>query len=100
MCIRDRVTAEELGGAMTHNSISGVAHFACESEDDCFEKIKALLDFLPSNNMEEAPVVDSNDDPNREDESLNSVIPDDNNVPYDCLLYTSSLVVYPNRIRP
>lgn len=81
----EEVTAEELGGAMTHNSISGVAHFACESEDDCFEKIKALLDFLPSNNMEEAPVVDSNDDPNREDESLNSVIPDDNNVPYDML---------------
>ena len=81
----EEVTAEELGGAMTHNSISGVAHFACESEDDCFEKIKALLDFLPSNNMEEAPVVDSNDDPNREDESLNSIIPDDNNVPYDML---------------
>lgn len=81
----EEVTAEELGGAMTHSSISGVAHFACENEDDCIEKIKALLDFLPSNNMEEAPVIDSDDDPNREDESLNSVIPDNSSMPYDML---------------
>ena len=86
------MTAEELGGAMTHSSISGVAHFACENEDDCIEKIKALLDFLPSNNMEEAPVVESDDDPNREDESLNSVIPDDSSMPYDMLDVIKSCV--------
>ena len=88
----EEVTAEELGGAMTHSSISGVAHFACENEDDCIEKIKALLDFLPSNNMEEAPVVESDDDPNREDESLNSVIPDDSSMPYDMLDVIKSCV--------
>ena len=88
----EEVTAEELGGAMTHSSISGVAHFACENEDDCIEKIKALLDFLPSNNMEEAPVVESDDDPNREDESLNSVIPDNSSMPYDMLDVIKSCV--------
>ena len=88
----EEVTAEELGGAMTHSSVSGVAHFACESEDDCIEKIKALLDFLPSNNMEEAPVIESDDDPNREDESLNSVIPDNSSMPYDMLDVIKSCV--------
>ena len=88
----EEVTAEELGGAMTHSSISGVAHFACENEDDCIEKIKALLDFLPSNNMEEAPVVESDDDPNREDESLNSIIPDNSSMPYDMLDVIKSCV--------
>ena len=48
----EEVSAEDLGGAVTHSSVSGVAHFACENEDDCIEKIKVLLDFLPSNNME------------------------------------------------
>ena len=81
----EEVTAEELGGAQTHSSVSGVAHFACEDETDCINKIKALLDFLPSNNMEEAPVVESSDRPDRTDESLDSIVPDSDTAAYDML---------------
>ena len=79
----EEVTAEELGGAVTHNSRSGVAHFACENEDDCRAKIRELLSYLPSNNMEDAPSVEPTDDPDRQDESLNTVVPDNPNMPYD-----------------
>ena len=79
----EEVTAEALGGAMTHNSRSGVAHFAAEDEDDCIKQIRYLLSFLPSNNMEDAPIVETGDDPDRQDESLNTVIPDNPNAPYD-----------------
>lgn len=81
----EEVTAEELGGAVTHSTVSGVAHFACENEDDCIAKMKYLLDFLPSNNMEGAPIVDTQDSPDREDEALNSIVPDNANQPYDML---------------
>ncbi|SDF20595.1 methylmalonyl-CoA decarboxylase subunit alpha [Sporolituus thermophilus] len=79
----EEVTAEELGGAMTHNSVSGVAHFAAENDEDCLRQIRYLLSFLPSNNLEEPPVVDTGDDPNRMDESLNSLLPDNPNQPYN-----------------
>ena len=79
----EEVTAEDLGGAMAHNSVSGVAHFAAENEDDCIDQIRYLLGFLPSNNMEDAPLVDTGDDPTREDEGLNSLLPDNSNMPYD-----------------
>ncbi|MBQ9615387.1 MAG: methylmalonyl-CoA carboxyltransferase [Selenomonadaceae bacterium] len=79
----EEVTAEELGGAMTHNTRSGVAHFAAENEEDCIQQIRYLLSFLPSNNMEDAPIVETDDDPNRQDESLNTVVPDNPNAPYD-----------------
>ena len=79
----EEVTAEALGGAMTHNSVSGVAHFAAEDEDDCIQQIRYLLSFLPSNNMDDAPIVETGDDPSRMDESLNSVIPDNPNAPYN-----------------
>ena len=79
----EEVTAEALGGAMTHNSVSGVAHFAAENEEDCIEQIRYLLSFLPSNNMDDAPIVETGDDPSRMDESLNSVVPDNPNAPYD-----------------
>ncbi len=79
----EEVTAEELGGAVTHNSRSGVAHFACENEDDCLAKIRELLSYLPSNNMEDAPSVEPTDNPDRQDESLNTVVPDNPNMPYD-----------------
>ncbi len=79
----EEVTAEELGGAMTHNTRSGVAHFAAENEKDCIEQIRYLLSFLPSNNMEDAPIVDTDDDPDRQEESLNTVVPDNPNAPYD-----------------
>jgi len=79
----EEVTAEALGGAMTHNSKSGVAHFAAENEEDCIKQIRYLLSFLPSNNLEDAPIVETGDDPNRQDEGLNTIIPDNPNAPYD-----------------
>ncbi len=79
----EKVTFEELGGAMAHNEKSGVAHFACEDEDDCIEKIRTLLSYLPNNNLETAPVIEPSDAPNRMDEALDTVIPDNPNMPYD-----------------
>lgn len=79
----EEVTAEQLGGAMTHNSTSGVAHFAAENDEDCIKQIRYLLSFLPSNNMEETPLVDTSDSPTRMEESLNTLIPDNPNAPYD-----------------
>jgi len=77
------VSQEELGGAMTHNKISGVAQFVDKSEEESIQKIKKLLSYLPSNNLEEAPISDLTDDMNRLDERLNEVIPDNPNKPYD-----------------
>ncbi|MDU4962022.1 MAG: carboxyl transferase domain-containing protein [Sporomusaceae bacterium] len=79
----EEVTAEELGGAMAHNTISGVSHFAAENEDDCIQQIRRLLSFLPSNNMEEAPLYEASDDPNRMDQELVSLMPDNPNMPYN-----------------
>ncbi len=77
------VSKEELGGAMTHNSISGVAHFASENDEDCLRTIRELLSFIPSNNLEDPPRVATSDPIDRMDESLNSVVPESPNVPYD-----------------
>lgn len=77
------VTKEELGGAMTHNKTSGVAHFAADSDEDALRLTRELLSFLPSNNMEDAPLLISNDNPERTDLSLNSIIPESSNQPYD-----------------
>jgi methylmalonyl-CoA decarboxylase alpha subunit len=79
----EEVTAEDLGGAMAHNTISGVSHFAAENEEDCIQQIRRLLAFLPSNNMEEAPVYESTDDPNRMDQELVTLMPDNPNMPYN-----------------
>ena len=79
----EEVTAEQLGGAMTHNTVSGVAHFAADNEADCIEQIRYLLSFLPSNNMDDAPERPTADDPSRMDDSLDTVIPDNSNMPYD-----------------
>ncbi len=76
-------TFEELGGAMTHNSKSGVAHFASDGEDGCLEDVRYLLSFLPQNNLEETPRVLPTDDPGRMDEALDSIVPDSPNKPYD-----------------
>jgi len=74
---------EELGGAMSHMSKSGVTHFASEDEEACIEDIKYLLSFLPSNNLEEPPRVHTDDDPERLDVDLDTFMPDTSNVPYD-----------------
>jgi acetyl-CoA carboxylase carboxyltransferase component len=80
---REEVTSEELGGAMVHNSKSGVAHFAAEDEEDCIYQIRKLLSFLPQNNMEDPPFVPTDDPPDRADEALNNLVPDNPNKPYN-----------------
>src|SRR6188474_2044871 len=76
-------TFEELGGAMTHNTKSGVAHFASESEEECLEDVRFLMGFLPSNNLEAPPRFEPSDDADREDEDLDTLVPDDPQKPYD-----------------
>ncbi|MBO4598104.1 MAG: acyl-CoA carboxylase subunit beta [Bacteroidaceae bacterium] len=77
------VNKEELGGAYTHSSKSGVAHFLSNTEEEQLMAIRELLSFLPSNNMDEIATVPTNDDIARVEESLNTVIPADPNMPYD-----------------
>ena len=79
----EEVTKDELGGAMTHNAKSGVAHFMASDDEQCLMMIRELMGFLPSNNMEDPPVAPSIDDPNREDEKLEQLVPADPNKPYD-----------------
>jgi methylmalonyl-CoA decarboxylase subunit alpha len=88
----EEITFEELGGAMTHNEKSGVAHFACESDQDAIDQIKKLLSYLPSNNMEDPPVIDTGDDPGRQDPELDSIIPDNPNQFYDMKNVIRSIV--------
>jgi propionyl-CoA carboxylase beta chain len=77
------VTFEELGGATTHASRSGIASFIADDEPDCLAQVRYLLSFLPSNNLEDPPSYASRDDPGRRDEALNSVVPDSPRAPYD-----------------
>jgi propionyl-CoA carboxylase beta chain len=79
----EQVTSEELGGAMTHASKSGVAHFACENEADAITRLKRLMEYIPQNNMEDPPWADCTDPLDREDEALNSLVPENPNMPYD-----------------
>lgn len=77
------VTAEELGGAMTHASRSGVASVVAQDEEDCLAQVRYLLSFLPSNNLENAPEFAQTDDPERRDEGLSRIVPASPNQPYD-----------------
>ena len=77
------VTFEDLGGAMTHNSVSGVAHLACESEEDVFDSLRELMGYIPQNNAESAPIIEYNKDENESIKELDSVIPNNSNEPYD-----------------
>lgn len=79
----EEVTKEELGGAVTHATRSGVCHLAAEDEKSALGLVRELLSFVPSNNAEDPPFIPTDDDPLREDESLNEVVPDDPNRPYD-----------------
>ncbi|MCK4338539.1 MAG: acyl-CoA carboxylase subunit beta [Candidatus Cloacimonetes bacterium] len=81
----EEVTFDELGGAMVHNEKSGVAHFSTESELEGIELIKILLSYIPQNNLEDPPFIESNDDVNRMDKELDMIIPDFANKPYDML---------------
>jgi acetyl-CoA carboxylase carboxyltransferase component len=79
----EEITFEDLGGALTHNIKSGVAHFACESDEDAIRQIQRLLTFLPSNNMEDPPLRFGSDPAGREDPALDSIVPDNPRASYD-----------------
>ncbi|MFR4406290.1 MAG: acyl-CoA carboxylase subunit beta, partial [Anaerovoracaceae bacterium] len=79
----EEVSAEQLGGAMTHNTVSGVAHFVGKDDEETLLMVRELLSYMPSNNMETAPVYATNDDVNRLIPELNDIIPDNPNKAYD-----------------
>ncbi|MCG3212022.1 MAG: Propionyl-CoA carboxylase beta chain [Anaerolineae bacterium] len=79
----EEVTFEELGGTSTHSEISGVAHFAADSEAHALFLIRKLISYLPRNNMEDAPIVPCDDDPLRTESRLDTLVPDNPNKPYD-----------------
>src|SRR5947208_8769997 len=81
----EEVSKEELGGAMTHNATSGVAHFAVDDDGDCLGLIRELLSFMPSNNLDDPPRRATSDAPDREDERLDRIVPAAPNQPYDML---------------
>lgn len=86
------ITFEDLGGAIAHNSKSGVAHFACEDDAHTIERIRVLLSYLPNNNMEEPPRIDTGDSPVRTDPALDSIIPDNPMESYDMKAVIQSIV--------
>jgi methylmalonyl-CoA decarboxylase subunit alpha len=88
----EEISFEDLGGAMAHNEKSGVAQFACESDEDCILQIKTLLSYLPANNMEDPPFIPPRDDPARMDPALDTVIPDNPNRAYDMKKVIRSIV--------
>ena len=88
----EEINFEDLGGALAHNEKSGVAQFACEDDQDCIDQIKKLLAYLPANNMEDPPMVDSEDSPDRTDPKLNTIIPDNPNQGYDIKAVIGSIV--------
>jgi len=77
------VSFEELGGAQVHSTKSGVAHFTAKNDEECLLKIRKLFEYLPLNNLDDAPRKVIDDPPDRMDEALNSIIPDNPNQPYD-----------------
>jgi propionyl-CoA carboxylase beta chain len=79
----EEVTKEQLGGALSHNAKSGVAHFACEDDSDCLGRIRELMGFLPANNHEDPPLAPCTDPIDREDEALDDMVPRDPMKPYD-----------------
>jgi len=88
----EEITSEELGGAMTHATKSGVCHFACDSDAEAIELIRKLLGYLPLNNMEDPPLVEPTDDPNRVAPALDTIIPDESNKVYDMTAVIQSIV--------
>ena len=88
----EEVTQEDLGGASVHASKSGVAHFAAENEQEALATIRELLSFLPQNNLETAPFVETADPAGRVDDALNAIIPDNPNKSYDMYQVIRSIV--------
>lgn len=92
----EEVTMNDLGGAMTHNSKSGVAHLLAENDEQAIIMIRELMSFLPSNNMEEPPITTCTDDIRRADEKLTTLVPDDPNKPYDMKELITTVVDHNN----
>lgn len=88
----EEVTKEDLGGAATHSAKSGVAHFATEDDKNCLLMIRELLNFLPANNLDDAPILPTEDRPDRIVNSLNTLIPDNPKKPYDMLSVVTECV--------
>ncbi|MCF8303817.1 MAG: methylmalonyl-CoA carboxyltransferase [Bacteroidales bacterium] len=88
----EEVTKEELGGAMTHNTKSGVAHFTADDDEQTMMMIRELIGFIPSNNMEDPPRVTCTDDVEREDEKLQTLVPVDPNKPYDMMEIINTVI--------
>ena len=88
----ENISQEALGGASVHASKSGVAHFAAENEEEGIRTIRALLEFLPANNREEAPFAETSDFPGRTDETLDGIIPDTPNKAYDMYQVIGSII--------
>jgi propionyl-CoA carboxylase beta chain len=88
----EEVTQEELGGADTHNTRSGVAHFEGESETETLALVRELFSFIPSNNVDDPPFVPTDDDPNRRDPALAAIVPENPNKPYDMHRVISAVV--------
>lgn len=86
------ISQEELGGAESHAALSGVSHFTLESEEECMDTIRHLLSFLPQNNLDDPPMADQDDDPDRIDEDLRAIVPDDANRAYDMLEIITRIV--------
>ena len=88
----EEVSHEDLGGAVSHASRSGVSHFAPDNEDECIRQIRRLLDFLPQNNVDEPPARPPADSAARTDDALDDIVPDNPNRPYDMLSVIESVV--------
>jgi acetyl-CoA carboxylase carboxyltransferase component len=88
----EKVSFDELGGARIHAEKSGVAHFMEDDDESCLEEIRKLFDYLPLNNMEDPPRIESADDPNRMDDELNDIIPDNPNQPYEMKVVIQKVV--------
>ncbi len=88
----EEVTKDQLGGAHTHNETSGVAHFMAQDDAECLSMVRELLSFLPSNNLDDAPRKACSDPVDRADEKLDSIVPDQSNLPYDMKDVISAVV--------
>jgi propionyl-CoA carboxylase beta chain len=86
------VTKAELGGAVTHNEVSGVAHFMAHDDQECLATVRELLGFLPSNNLDDAPRRATQDDSARADSALDTIIPEESNQPYDMVDVISRVI--------
>jgi acetyl-CoA carboxylase carboxyltransferase component len=90
----EETTFEELGGAMTNNTKSGNAHFACESDEDAIEQVKMLLSYIPGNNLDDPPIIPTGDDPGRLCPELDTIIPDNPKAGYDMRDIIHSILDY------